>query len=82
MAAGRPVVATDVGGTGELLRGRGTLVAPADPAALADAIGAALAEPAGAARLAAAARSWIEDNSSLDAMVDRHVRLYAELLER
>ncbi|MFB9839132.1 glycosyltransferase, partial [Actinoallomurus acaciae] len=38
MAAGRPVVATDVGGTGELLRGRGVLVPPLVVAALTEGI--------------------------------------------
>jgi 2-deoxystreptamine N-acetyl-D-glucosaminyltransferase/2-deoxystreptamine glucosyltransferase len=59
MAAGLPIVATRVGGTGDLVRHgvNGLLVAPHDPAALAAAIGLILADPATAARMSAAARS-------------------------
>jgi glycosyltransferase involved in cell wall biosynthesis len=79
MAAGRPVIGTDVGGTGELLRDRGILVPPADPGALADALEVLLADAGTGTRLAASARAWIERNSSLDAMVDRHLELYGRL---
>lgn len=82
MAAGRPVVATDVGGTGELLRGRGILVPPADPRALADGLTRVLDDAALAARLGAAARSWSREHLHVDAMVDRHIDLYRELLGR
>ena len=59
MAAGLPVVATRVGGTGDLVRHgvNGLLVRPQDPGALAAAIGQILADPAMAARMSAAARS-------------------------
>jgi glycosyltransferase involved in cell wall biosynthesis len=82
MAAGRPVVATSVGGTPELLAGRGLLVAPADPAALAETIGRVLADHGLAARLGESARSWSHEYLSADAMVDRHVQIYSGLLER
>ena len=58
MAAGRPIVATDVGGTAELLDGRGILVPPGDPLALADAIERLLTDPAFASRLGGRARHW------------------------
>jgi glycosyltransferase involved in cell wall biosynthesis len=81
MAVGRPVVGTDVGGTGELLAdGRGVLVPPADPDALAAAIGGLLADPAAAQRIGAAAREWTRTNLHVDSMVDRHLAIYAELL--
>ena len=57
LAAGRPVVATRVGGTPDLLgEDRGLLVPPGDPAALAAAILDALRDPE-AARAARAARA-------------------------
>jgi glycosyltransferase involved in cell wall biosynthesis len=82
MAAGRAVVATSVGGTPELLRGRGLLVPPADPAALADAIEQVLDDRVLAGRLGESARSWSYAHFSAGAMVDRHVQIYSELLER
>jgi glycosyltransferase involved in cell wall biosynthesis len=44
-AARLPVVATDVGGVGHLVAGRGLLVAPRDPAAAATALGRLVADP-------------------------------------
>ncbi|MFL6053639.1 MAG: glycosyltransferase [Actinoallomurus sp.] len=82
MAAGRPVVATDVGGTGELLRGRGILVPPADPDALADGIEQVIREPALATELRLKARDWARAHLRVDVMVDDHIRIYLELLER
>jgi glycosyltransferase involved in cell wall biosynthesis len=45
MAAGTPVVATDVGGLHDLLAGTGLLVPAGDPVAIADATGRVLADP-------------------------------------
>jgi glycosyltransferase involved in cell wall biosynthesis len=46
LAAGRPVVATDVGGIGEVLAGGGGIVVPpADPAATAEALNTLLSDP-------------------------------------
>lgn len=81
MAAGRPVVATEVGGTGELLRGRGVLVPPADPQALADGLRTVLTDRALAAKYASEARAWSREHLHVDTMVDRHVHIYRELLE-
>ncbi|MET0494389.1 MAG: glycosyltransferase [Actinoplanes sp.] len=81
MAAGRPIVATDVGGTAELIEGRGVLVPPADADALAAGIESVLRDPAGAGLRAEAAREWSRRYLSLDAMVDQHLAIYAELLE-
>ncbi len=57
-AFGRPVVTSDVGELGEIVRatGMGLVVPPADPAALAAAIRRCLVEPGLAERLAAASR--------------------------
>lgn len=60
IACGRPVVATDVGGTREIVdAGNGLLVPPRDSAALAEALARALARDWDATRIAAAiTRSW------------------------
>jgi L-malate glycosyltransferase len=81
MAAGRPIVATDVGGTPELLGGRGVLVPPRDPGALAAAIERLLIDPAYASLLGTRARCWSRAHLGVDSMVDEHVRIYARLLE-
>ena len=81
MAAGRPIVATGVGGTPELLRDRGMLVPPGDPPALAAAIEQLLADPARAAALGQRARAWSLAHLRQDQMVDEHVRIYSDLLE-
>ncbi|WP_426703021.1 glycosyltransferase [Rhodanobacter sp. Col0626] len=77
-AVALPIVATDVGGNGEIVRdGRtGRLVPARDPAALANAMLALLQDPAQAAVLAHAARSWVERRGTLDVMVMRYARLY------
>jgi glycosyltransferase involved in cell wall biosynthesis len=82
MAAGRPVVATAVGGTPEVLEdGRtGWLVPPGDPAALADALAEALLDPAEAARRGAAARRDVSERRSIDAMARRHEAFYVDAL--
>lgn len=82
MAAGRPVVATDVGGNAELLEGRGLLVPPADAAALARALAGVLTDAALARRLGERAREWCSANLRADVMVDRHIAIYRELVTR
>jgi glycosyltransferase involved in cell wall biosynthesis len=71
MAAGRPCVATAVGGTPEVLAdGRtGWLVPPADPAALAQALAQALGDRVEAARRGLAAREETTRRRSIGAMV-------------
>jgi glycosyltransferase involved in cell wall biosynthesis len=73
MACGRPVVAADAGGTGELL-GRdgdtGVLVPPGDAAALAVAVQELFADPARRDRLGGAARRRIEAEIPLGRMID------------
>ncbi|MET7466289.1 glycosyltransferase [Nonomuraea sp. NPDC005501] len=81
MAAGRPVVATAVGGTPELLgETRGVLVPAYGARPLADAVLALLDDPARAASLGAAARDWAREHLGVEAMVGRHVDLYQRLL--
>ncbi|HEX5502015.1 MAG TPA: glycosyltransferase [Thermomicrobiales bacterium] len=83
MALGVPVVATAIGGTPELVEDgvTGALTAAGDPAALAAAIEAALADPAAARARAARARQLVESRFSLERMVADYEGLYERLLE-
>jgi glycosyltransferase involved in cell wall biosynthesis len=84
MVAGVPVVATAIGGTDEVVRDgeTGTLVPPADPAALASAIARTLGDRERASRLALAARELVAREYSVGSMVGSVSRLYEELLAR
>ena len=80
MAAGRPVVASDVAGLplavadGET----GLLVPERDPAALAAAVGGLLADPERARRLGAAGRRRVEAELNWSAIAAVHDRLYRQ----
>jgi glycosyltransferase involved in cell wall biosynthesis len=80
MAAGKPVVATDVGGNGEAVQPdvTGLLVPPADPAALADAILSLLAEPERSLALGEAGRRSLDRRFSLEAAVRANEHLYLQ----
>jgi sugar transferase (PEP-CTERM/EpsH1 system associated) len=82
MASGLPVIATDVGGNGELVQpGRtGTLVPTGDEVAMAAAIAGWLRDPVAALGQGVAGRVRAEREFSLDGMVARYVALYDELL--
>jgi glycosyltransferase involved in cell wall biosynthesis len=82
MAAGVPVVATDVPGTRDLvLSGRtGYLIPVGDRAALARATQKLLENPSLAAQLGGAARRRAVEHFSVDEMVRRYVELYGELV--
>ncbi len=77
MALGRPVVATSVGGTPELLGDTGLLCPPGDPRALAEALRRVLLDPALRERLGVAARNRLRKEFSVDALVERHLAAYA-----
>lgn len=79
MAAGRPAVATAVGGTPEVLEHgeTGWLVPAGAPAALADALAEALGDPAEAARRGAAAQRHARETLSIEVMARRHEAFYA-----
>ena len=82
MAAGRPAVATRVGGNTELVVDgeTGFLVPPKDPQALADAVARLLRDPALARRFGEAARRRVESEFTLSTMVSRLEQLYDDLL--
>lgn len=80
MLCGAPVVATDVGGIREQLSGYGLLVQPGNPAELAAAIGNVLDHYEHFADRGEEMSRSARDRFSVDAMADRHVELYADLL--
>ena len=80
MAAGRPIVATDVGGNAEALHGAGLLVPSRDPVALASAIKRLIENPAEARSLGITARRRAAKHFSHDSMVERHIAAYRRLL--
>lgn len=82
MAAGIPVVSTDVGGVGDLVvQGEtGWLVPPDDPPALAQAVQGLLADPALAGRLAAAARPYALSRHDVKGLIHKMEALYTSLM--
>ncbi len=78
-ASGKPIVATDIGGSREIISHgeTGLLVPPADPAALAAAVNRLLGDPALAARLAAAAKSSIPPRFTLERMIAEYSEIYS-----
>ena len=80
-AAGRPVVATAVDGTPEVvIDGRtGRLVPPADPAALARALGDLLDDPATAERMGREGFRWARERFDIDTHVDATARVYRDV---
>lgn len=84
MAAGRAVVATDVGANAQLLDGGrcGVVVPPGDEAAIVSAIGALLANPLQAAGYGAAARRRVAAEYSREAMTKRFETYYRDLVGR
>lgn len=84
MAAGRPVVASNVDAIPELVIDgvTGWLVPPGDPSALARTIGNVLADRSRAAEVGQAGRAHVLRNFSIDAMVCAYERLYRTALQR
>jgi len=84
MAAGKPVVATAVGGVPELvLQGEtGILVPPRDPDALARAILDLCTDPVKARTMGEAGRLRVQEHFRIASMLEKTERLYQELLSR
>jgi len=84
MATSLPVVATDVGGTRELVdEGQtGLLVPPSDPNALVRAIRKYFDDPGAGGRHGSAGRKKIQAGFSFDSMVAGYVEVYDRVLSR
>ena len=82
MAAGRPVVATRVGGTPDLLGGgaRGRMVPAGDAGAVADAVAEAIAGGADVAARVQAARAYVLAEHAVSRLVRDIDALYREML--
>jgi len=84
MAMSKPVVATDVGGTSEVIvHGlSGILVPPAQPESLAAAIETLLADPDRAKAIGREARKRVEELFSAQSFVQNYARVFSELVQR
>lgn len=84
MAAGLPVVATDVGGVGEVVvcGQTGLLVAPSDPSALAAALERYIHDPTLRLRHGHAAHVHVQRRFGLPNMLSAYAALYEQLLGR
>jgi glycosyltransferase involved in cell wall biosynthesis len=82
MAAGLPVVASDVGGVHELVADgvTGTLVPAGEAAALAAALEPLLADDGLRARMGGAGRAAVEERFTVARVRDEHLALYRRLL--
>lgn len=83
MAAGRPVVANAHGGSTEMVADgtTGILVDPADPAALARAVGDLLDDPARRQAMGAAGRRRLDEQFSRRRFLERWQALYDDILK-
>ncbi len=82
IAAGLPVVATDVDGVPEIITDgkNGYLVPPGDIEALANAISILYTDPAGARALAAEAKKIFDTNFTIHSMSEGNYRVYEQIL--
>ena len=82
LAAGVPVVASDVQGMRELLSsGAGVLVAGGEPRGLADAIVSLLEDGGRRQAMGEIGRALVRERYSIEGMIDAYARLYERLLE-
>ena len=83
MAAGVPVIATNVGANPELLANdRGILVHPDDAIALAKAIEQLFLNSRMRSELGSNSRTFVQSNFSMEATLKRHEELYSSLLQK
>jgi glycosyltransferase involved in cell wall biosynthesis len=84
MAVGRPVVATSIGGAGEIIRDgeTGLLVPPGDPAALAEAIAAVLRRPDHGRAMGTSGRERVRSLFTRERLAEGTLEAYRKALER
>ncbi len=84
MASGTPIVATNTGGTPEIVRDglEGILVPPRDPAALAGAVGRLINDPGLRADLGRAGVARIEADFTIERYIKRTLEVYAAASNR
>ncbi|SPP99523.1 Glycosyltransferase, WbnK-like family [Candidatus Sulfobium mesophilum] len=82
MAAGKPVVATNIGGNSEMVVAgvTGYLVPPADSGSLAEAVASLLNDPDMRRRMGENAKKQVADLFSIPAMVEGYEHLYRSLV--
>jgi glycosyltransferase involved in cell wall biosynthesis len=82
MAAGLPVIATPVGGIGEIVRHgeTGWLVPPNDASALAEALRHLRADPSLRRQLGEAAQTFVREHHSVSALIERILQVYAVVM--
>lgn len=83
MALGKPVIATDAGGTGELLIDgeTGFLIPPHDPESLSQRIIQLLDDPALALRMGNEGEKRLHDVFNLEKMTNSYITLYKKILQ-
>jgi glycosyltransferase involved in cell wall biosynthesis len=84
LAAGLPAIASNVGGSAEVIQDgvSGLLVPPGDSGALASALLKVLRDPDLPRRLAAGGQEHVRKNFSFEHMIEQVDNLYTELLDR
>ena len=84
MAAGLPIVATNVGGTPEIIQSgvNGILVPPRDPNALMEAIHKVITNRTLASQFGTSAQQWVQKERSLERMVQQYMDVYQSLLRK
>ncbi|MCO5322134.1 MAG: glycosyltransferase [Microthrixaceae bacterium] len=79
MAAGRAIVATEVGGIPEALGDAGLIVGPGDAREMADAVSMLLADPSEASRLGRLAHRVVRERYPIQSMLDGYSELFSSL---
>ncbi|HDH06095.1 MAG TPA: glycosyltransferase family 1 protein [Nitrospirae bacterium] len=84
MAMEKPVVGTDVGGVGEVIKNglNGFLIEPGNPRAVAEAVTGLLKDREAAKQMGIEGRKMVERNFSIDKMCREMFDLYSSLAER